>query len=138
MEPAYLALGVYVLWTLLWMYIMAGVRFYQIKCGNLIPNLNPPLQDNVPDVLKRLVRVYGNALENIAPFAGVVAACGLSGNIDIVNGAVWYFMGARILQSIVQAYSSALPASIARGVFFVTQQMLLTIWSIELILRFIG
>jgi len=133
MEPAYIALTLYILWTLLWLIVGGTLRFYNLAKGNVIENLNPPLADNVPPVLARVVRVHGNALENLPLFAAVVLLAGVTGNIALINPLAYIFIAARAGQSIAQVISNALPWPYIRGAFFLTQVGILIYWAISLL-----
>ncbi len=121
-------------WTLLLALIMVGNRFLNSFGGKKIPLNEFSLDgDDLPGFGRRVTRAHLNCVESLPVFAAIVAAAGLSGQMQVLEGTAIYVLYARLGQSVVHMISASLPASLLRGGLFTAQVALMLYYVTQLL-----
>ena len=138
MHPSYIVLAAFSLWTLLWLLPLVVLRITKMRKGESIAEFSPH-HDSSPSFYQRVMRIHSNCLETLPIYASLVLVAGSTGFIHILSGAaVSVFFGARIIQSLIHAYSSKGIFPYLRGSFFGVQVALMIYWAIMLLTNYQG
>ena len=120
-------------WSLLLVLMLATFRSGKVFSGEREANTFSASGDDVQGFGQRLTRAHANTYEFL-PVAGAVMLVALAtGNGVITDGLAYYFLAARIAQSVVHLISTAPPMVTVRFVFFLIQVAILAYWIVRLI-----
>ena len=134
LSPALIALAGFAGWTLLLLVVIVNVRLFNSVAGAKRPlNQFSPYGDDLPGLGQRATRAHLNCLENLPIFAALVAAAGLSGHLQIIDGTAMYLLYARLAQSVTHLISASLPMVLVRGLFFFVQVGLMLYYAYQLL-----
>lgn len=134
LSPALIALAGFAAWTLLLLVVIVNVRMFNSVAGAKRPlNQFSPYGDDLPGLGQRATRAHLNCLESLPIFAALVAAAGLSGHLNVIDGTAMYLLYARIAQSVTHLISATLPMVLVRGTFFFIQVGLLLYYAYQLL-----
>lgn len=123
----------YIIWTLALLFILASVRVSLSLSGKRAPNSFAPDGADVSPFVNRLCRAHANCYESFPIFGGLLLLAIATGNNAITDGLAYYFIGARVLQSISQLISSSNLAVQVRFAFFIVQIVIAVIWIFQFI-----
>ncbi|MCO4792140.1 MAG: MAPEG family protein [Bacteriovoracaceae bacterium] len=128
MKNIEIALIGYVSWTLLLLTIIVLRRSFLILFAKKAANSFSPSGDDVTSFDQRLVRAHANCYENLPIFATLALFCIFKQYYQITDTFALYFLGARILQSIIHLSSTSVIAVYLRFTFFLIQIVIMIEW----------
>ncbi len=112
-EPILLPVFCLVIWTIIQLSWMAGVRLPAIAAANLGPTVGQrtaDLADQLPAHVQWKADNYNHLLEQPTAFYACAVALALMGQGDGVNlYLAWGYVGLRVVHSIVQSTSNNVP-----------------------------
>ena len=88
-------------------------------------NAFSPDGDDLPGFGRRVTRAHLNCVETLPAFAAIVAAAGLSGQMEVLEGTVIFMLYARLAQSVVHMISVSVAAVFLRGGLYTAQVVLM-------------
>ncbi|MBI1365870.1 MAG: MAPEG family protein [Alphaproteobacteria bacterium] len=119
-------------WTIFLLLLLAIYRTSAVMTGKKKANAFSPLGDDVSGYPQRLTRAHANCYENL-PIAGVILLYAIAtSQTAITDGLAYYFLGARILQSLTHLASTSANAVTVRFAFFVVQVAIEIYWLLAL------
>ncbi|TGM30090.1 MAPEG family protein [Leptospira levettii] len=122
MEPIYLALILFTLWTLGLGVTLITYRSVQVLLGKKKSNEFPAGIQHGSDFNWRLNRAHLNSLENLPIFVAVVFLTVSLGKVnEFVNQAGFVILGARVLQSLTHLIGTNVLAVNIRFTFYMIQ-----------------
>ena len=133
MSPSTSALLGYIIWMLALLFTLASVRVGLVMTGKKAPNSFAPDGADVSPFVNRLCRAHANCYESFPIFGGLLLLAIATGNTGITDGLAYYFIGARVLQSVTQLISKSSLAVNIRFAFFIVQIVIGVIWILEFI-----
>lgn len=136
MSPTITALLVYILWMLLLLGMIAGLRTAASLSGEKKANDFNPDGSDVSDFSNRLCRAHANCFESFPIFGGLMLLAIATDTMQITNGLAFIMIGARLLQSGVHLISTSENAVMARFAFFLVQVAIALYWSVMLFKAF--
>lgn len=102
LSPAYTALVLYALWTLLLLLGVVGYRGVQVLSGQKGIDAFPADREHGgPDWYRRLNRAHLNCVENLPVFAALVIVAGLAGRLELANTLAPWILAGRVAQSLL-------------------------------------
>ena len=123
----------YIIWTLSLLVLLGYVRVSLSITGKRAPNSFAPDGADVSPFLNRLCRAHANCYESFPIFGGLLLLAIATGNNAITDGLAYYFIGARVLQSVTQLISKSNLAVQIRFAFFFVQIVIGLIWIVQFI-----
>ena len=132
MTPTAAALLGYALWTLLLVMTMGVLRTLKVQFGGRAANSFSPTGDDMEGFGKRLTRAHANCYENLPIAAAVLLYAIATHQTLLTDGLAYWFIGARIAQSIAHMVSTSNIAVLIRFGFFLVQIVILLIWIVRL------
>lgn len=133
MSPSTSALLGYIIWMLALLFTLASVRVGLVMAGKKAPNAFAPDGADVSPFVNRLCRAHANCYESFPIFGGLLLLAIATGNTGITDGLAYYFIGARVLQSVTQLISKSSLAVNIRFAFFIVQIVIGVVWILEFI-----
>jgi len=127
MNPSIAALLGYVIWMLALLGLLATIRVSLSVTGKKAPNSFDPGGADVSPFSGRLCRAHANCYENFPIFGGLLLLAIATDATAVTDGLAYYFLGARVLQSVTHLTSSSNMAAQVRFTFFLVQ-FLIGIW----------
>ncbi len=131
MNASIAALLGYVAWTLALLMLLGLLRTKLTLAGERQPNSFAPGGADVSPFSNRLCRAHANCYEGFPIFGGLLLLAIASGNTAITDGLAYYFIGARILQSVVHLASTSNTAVLVRFAFFGVQLGIAIAWILQ-------
>ena len=127
MSPSIVALLGYIAWMLALLAMLASIRVSLSLAGKKAPNSFDPSGADVSPFSNRLCRAHANCYESFPIFGGLLLLAIATDATAATDGLAYYFLGARILQSVIHLISSSNKAVQVRFAFFLAQ-FLIGIW----------
>lgn len=120
-------------WTLALLVLMEVIRTYLVLTGSVSANGFHPDNRNLSPFMQRLARAHANCVEGLPVFGGLLAFAIMLERTAVTDGLALWFLGARILQSIIHLISTSAVAVSARFTAFAAQMAIAAYWTIALI-----
>lgn len=133
MSPSTSALLGFIIWILALLLLLAYVRVSLTLSGKRAPNSFAPDGADVSPFANRLCRAHANCYESFPIFGGLLLLAIATGNHALTDGLAYYFIGARVLQSLTQLASSSNLAVQVRFAFFTVQIVIGIVWIVQFI-----
>ena len=133
MSPSTSALLGYIIWMMVLLFMLASVRVNLVMTGKKAPNAFAPDGKDVSPFVNRLCRAHANCYESFPIYGGLLLLAVATGNSGITDGLAYYFIGARVLQSVTQLMSSSNVGVNIRFAFFIAQFVIGAIWVLQFI-----
>jgi hypothetical protein len=127
MSPSIVALLGYIAWMLALLAMLASIRVSLSLAGKKAPNSFDPSGADVSPFSNRLCRAHANCYEHFPIFGGLLLLAIATDATAVTDGLAYYFLGARVLQSMVHLISTSNLAVQVRFAFFLAQ-FLIGIW----------
>ena len=127
MSPSIVALLGYITWMLALLAMLASIRVSLSLAGKKAPNSFDPSGADVSPFSNRLCRAHANCYEHFPIFGGLLLLAIATDATAVTDGLAYYFLGARVLQSMVHLISTSNLAVQVRFAFFLAQ-FLIGIW----------
>jgi len=118
----------YVVWTVVLLCTMAWLRVSLTLTGKRAPNSFDPGGADVSPFANRLCRAHANCYESFPIFGGLLLLAIATDTTAVTDGLAYYFIAARILQSVVHLISSSNMAVQVRFAFFLVQVAIAVWW----------
>lgn len=138
MTPTITALLVYILWMLLLLGMLAGLRTGMTLTGAKKANSFSPDGTDVSDFSNRLCRAHANCYESFPIFGGLLLLAIASDSMAITDGLAYIMIGARLAQSLIHLFSTSESAVFVRFGFFLVQVVIALYWAVQFIKYFMG
>ena len=133
MSPSTSALLGYIIWMMSLLILLGSLRVGLVLSGKKSPNAFAPDGKDVSPFVNRLCRAHANCYESFPIFGGLLLLAIATGNNGITDGLAYYFIGARVLQSVTQLISSSNIAVNVRFAFFIVQIVIAVVWLLQFI-----
>lgn len=123
----------FVAWALLLLIVMEAVRTGLVFSKAVEPTSFRPDNANLSPFMQRLTRAHANCVEGIPIFGGLMLIAVISGNSHATDPLAYYFLGARIFQSLVHMSSVSATAITVRFAAFTVQMVIAAWWVVQLL-----
>jgi len=133
MSPSTSALLGYIIWMMSLLILLGTLRVGLVLSGKKSPNAFAPDGKDVSPFVNRLCRAHANCYESFPIFGGLLLLAIATGNNGITDGLAYYFIGARVLQSVTQLISASNVAVNVRFAFFIVQIVIAVVWLLQFI-----
>lgn len=128
MSPTITALLAYILWMLLLLGMLAGLRTGLTLSGKFKVNSFSPDGADVSAFSNRLCRAHANCYESFPVIGGLLLLALATDTTTITNGLAYIMIAARIGQSCVHLISTSSVAVYVRFTFFLIQVAIAFYW----------
>lgn len=128
-----IALIGFIAWTLALLVLMEVIRTYLVVTGRMPANSFKPNNDNLSPFMQRLARAHANCIEGLPVFGGLLLVALALEKTATTDGLALWFLGARIVQSVIHLISTSAPAVSARFTAFSVQMAIGIYWVVRLI-----
>ena len=112
--------------------ILAVLRTTLALTGKKRANDFSPTGEDVGPFSARLVRAHANMYEFFPLFGGILLYALATGQTGVTNGLALYFLGARVVQTVVHVLSTSIIAVQVRFFFFLAQFIIAAYWVLKL------
>ena len=126
------ALTGFVSWALFLLLMMEGIRTYLVVTGRVAANAFTPNNSGLSPFMQRLARAHANCIEGLPIFGGLLAIAIMTSRTVTTDPLAWWFLGARIVQSIIHLVSTSPSAVTLRFTAFAVQLAIAVYWSWKL------
>jgi uncharacterized MAPEG superfamily protein len=132
MQPTLLALTGFVSWSLALLVLMEVIRTKLVATKVLPANGFRPDNANLSPFMQRLARAHANCLEGLPVFGGLMVIAVVAGKSAVTDPLAYYFLAARILQSLIHLSSVSPTAVTLRFCAFLVQLAIGVYWAVRL------
>jgi len=132
MQPTLLALTGFVSWSLALLVLMEVIRTTLVATKVLPANGFRPDNANLSPFMQRLARAHANCLEGLPVFGGLMVIAVVAGKSAVTDPLAYYFLAARILQSLIHLSSVSPTAVTLRFSAFLVQLAIGVYWAVRL------
>jgi uncharacterized MAPEG superfamily protein len=126
------ALTGFVSWALFLLALMEVIRTYLVLTGKVPANGFTPDNMGLSPFMQRLARAHANCIEGLPIFGGLMAIAIMNSRSGITDPLAFWFLGARIVQSIIHLVSTNAMAVRLRFTAFAVQMVIGIYWSWKL------
>jgi uncharacterized MAPEG superfamily protein len=127
------ALTGFVAWALALLIVMETIRTYLVLTGQVAANGFAPDNAGLSPFMQRLARAHANCVEGLPIFGGLLAVAIMTSRTDVTDGLAFWFLGARIVQSLIHLASTSSTAVTLRFSAFAAQMAIAADWSWRLL-----
>ena len=128
------ALTGFVSWALFLLVVMEILRTYLVVTGKVAANGFTPDNSGLSPFMQRLARTHANCIEGLPIFGGLLAIAIMTSRTGITDSLACWFLGARIVQSIIHLVSTSPIAASLRFSAFAVQMAMGVYWSWKLMM----
>ncbi|MCP1972987.1 MULTISPECIES: MAPEG family protein [Bradyrhizobium] len=128
------ALTGFVAWALLLLVVMESVRTYFVLTGKVAANAFTPDNAGLSPFMQRLARAHANCVEGLPIFGGLLTIALMTSKTGITDPLAIWFLGARIVQSLIHLASTSPVAVSLRFTAFAVQMAIGVYWSWKLMI----
>jgi len=132
MQPTLLALTGFVSWSLALLVLMEVIRTTLVATKVLPANGFRPDNANLSPFMQRLARAHANCVEGLPVFGGLMVIAVVAGKSAVTDPLAYYFLAARILQSLIHLSSVSPTAVTLRFSAFLVQLAIGVYWAVRL------
>ncbi|NNC96983.1 MAG: MAPEG family protein [Gammaproteobacteria bacterium] len=118
----------YILWMLILLVILAGLRSALTLSGKKMVNSFAPDGADAGDFSNRLCRAHANCYESFPIIGGILLFALASGQTGVTDGLAMIMLGARVAQSLTHLISTSAIAVYVRFGFFLVQIAIAAYW----------
>jgi len=136
MSPTIISLLIYILWMLILLGMIAGLRTAASLGGQKKANEFSPDGADVSEFSNRLCRAHANCYESFPIIGGLLLLAIATDMMNITDGLAYIMIGARLAQSFVHLVSTSEKAVMARFMFFLIQVVIALYWGTMLLKAF--
>jgi uncharacterized MAPEG superfamily protein len=126
------ALTGFISWTLFLLIVMETIRTYLVVTRKVAANGFTPDNSGLSPFMQRLARAHANCIEGLPIFGGLLAIAIMTSKTAITDPLAPWFLGARIVQSIIHLVSTSPIAVSLRFTAFAVQMVVGVYWSWKL------
>ena len=127
------ALTGFVSWALFLLVLMEVIRTYLVVTGKVAANGFTPDNGGLSPFMQRLARTHANCIEGLPVFGGLLAIAIMTSRTDVTDPQASWFLGARIVQSIIHLASTSPTAVSLRFSAFAVQLVIGLYWVWKLV-----
>ena len=131
-KTAYALTG-FVSWALLLLVLMEVIRTSLVMTGKVAANGFTPDNANLSPFMQRLARAHANCVEGLPIFGGLLAIAIMTSRTVVTDPLALWFLGARIVQSIIHLASTSPIAVSLRFTAFAVQMGVGVYWACKLL-----
>ncbi len=128
----------YISWTILLLLLLASYRTLLVMKRERKPNQFKSDGSDAPEFGQRLTRAQANCAESLGFTVGILLLALATGSSAVTDGLAYFFLAARIGQSLVHIASTSVLAVQVRFVLFVVQIVICIYWLFQLFVKFYG
>jgi uncharacterized MAPEG superfamily protein len=128
------ALTGFISWALFLLVLMEAIRLYLVMTGKVAADGVTPDNAGLSPFMQRLARAHINCIEGIPIFGGLLAIAMMTSRTGITDPLAFWFLGARIVQSVIHLVSTNSTAVSLRFAAFAVQMAIGVYWSLKLII----
>jgi len=126
------ALTGFVSWALLLLVVMEAIRTCLVVTGKVAANGFTPDNAGLSPFMQRLARAHANCIEGLPIFGGLLAIAIMTSRSAITDPLAFWFLGARIVQSLIHLASTSPMAVSLRFTAFAVQIAIGVYWAWKL------
>lgn len=123
------ALAAFISWAILLLVLMEVNRTYLVVTGKVAANGFSPDNAKLSPFMQRLARAHANCIEGLPIFGGLLALAMMTSRTSVTDPLAFWFLGARITQSIIHLISTSPAAVTLRFTAFAVQMLIGLYWS---------
>ncbi len=123
----------FITWALLLLVLMEGMRTQLVVRGKVPANGFAPDNAGLSPFMQRLARAHANCLEGLPIFGGLLLVAIVTGRAAITDPLAYFFLGARVFQSLVHLSSVSAAAVSIRFAAFAVQTAIGLYWAFKLL-----
>ena len=123
------ALTGFISWALFLLVLMESIRTYLVVTGKVPANGFAPDNAKLSPFMQRLARAHANCIEGLPVFGGLLAIAMMTSKTNVTDALAFWFLGARIVQSIIHLVSTSSIAVSLRFAAFAIQMAIGIYWS---------
>lgn len=127
------ALTGFIAWTLCLLIWMEVVRTYLVVTGRVPANGFSPDNAGLSPFMQRLARAHANCIEGLPIFGGLMALAIMTSRVSITDPVAYWFLAARVTQSIIHLTSTSPTAVKVRFSAFAVQMAVGAYWAAALL-----
>ncbi|WLA84086.1 MAPEG family protein [Bradyrhizobium elkanii] len=113
---------------------MESVRTYFVLTGKVAANAFTPDNAGLSPFMQRLARAHANCVEGLPIFGGLLTIALMTSKTGITDPLAIWFLGARIVQSLIHLASTSPVAVSLRFTAFAVQMAIGVYWSWKLMI----
>jgi len=133
MNPTLTALTGFVAWSLFLLVLMELIRSKLVVTKVVPANGFTPDNSNLSPFMQRLARAHANCVEGLPIFGGLMLIAVVAGKTTVTDPLAYWFLWARIIQSVIHLCSlSSLAVTLRFGAFTV-QLAIGVYWAVRLL-----
>jgi len=132
-SPSAIALTGFIAWALLLLVLMEIIRPALVASGKVAANGFAPDNAGLSPFMQRLARAHANCLEGLPIFGGLLLVALVTGHTSITDPLAYWFLGARLFQSLVHLVSVSAQAVSIRFTAFAVQMAIGLVWAFKLL-----
>jgi len=132
-SPSAIALTGFIAWALLLLVLMEIIRTALVASGKVAANGFAPDNAGLAPFMQRLARAHANCLEGLPIFGGLLLVALVTGHTSITDPLAYWFLGARLFQSLVHLVSVSAQAVSIRFTAFAVQMAIGLVWAFKLL-----
>jgi len=132
-SPSAIALTGFIAWALLLLVLMEIIRTALVASGKMAANGFAPDNAGLSPFMQRLARAHANCLEGLPIFGGLLLVALVTGHTSITDPLAYWFLGARLFQSLVHLVSVSAQAVSIRFTAFAVQMAIGLVWAFKLL-----
>ena len=129
MSPTLVAFTGFVSWSLCLLVLMEAIRTKLVATKAVPANGFTPDNSNLSPFMQRLARAHANCVESLPIFGGLMIVAVVAGKSAITDPLAYYFLAARILQSLIHLSSLTAMAVTLRFASFAVQMGIGVYWA---------
>jgi uncharacterized MAPEG superfamily protein len=127
------ALTGFIAWALLLLLLMEVIRTYLVMTGKVAANGFRPDNAGLSPFMQRLARAHANCVESLPIFGGLLAVAIMTSKTNITDSLAFWFLGARIVQSVFHLISTKSIFVSLRFAAFAVQMAIGIYWTWKLL-----
>jgi uncharacterized MAPEG superfamily protein len=132
-SPTVIALLGFIGWALFLLVLMESIRSKMVLFKEVAPNEFNPDNSNLSLFMQRLARAHANCVEGLPIFGGLMLVAFITSNTDVTDQLAYYFLTARIIQSLIHLSSLSPVAVTLRFSAFAVQMTIAVYWCYNII-----
>jgi len=132
-SPSAIALTGFIAWALLLLVLMEIIRTALVASGKVAAHGFAPDNAGLSPFMQRLARAHANCLEGLPIFGGLLLVALVTGHTSITDPLAYWFLGARLFQSLVHLVSVSAQAVSIRFTAFAVQMAIGLVWAFKLL-----
>ncbi|MDX8447079.1 MAPEG family protein [Mesorhizobium captivum] len=120
-------------WALCLLIFMEVVRTYLVVTGRAPANGFTPDNAGLSPFMQRLARSHANCIEGLPIFGSLMALAIMTSRVSITDPLAYWFLGARVTQSLIHLTSTSPTAVKVRFLAFAVQMAVGAYWAAALL-----